>query len=244
MSEQSVEVRKQALNRGFAGLVVTHPQYASGWTRMLRILNLGAEGARPSGVMLFGEPGTGKTTMSRQLETHGNELCTGHQQRVIYATLNGSTALGSVYSSILDRMGDPSPESGTNPRKLQRLVAGLTAKKTDVLIIDEMQHLITHRLSGNANLREVTNALKSILDGGTTSLILAGLPEAKQLWEDDLQLRRRFLPPIELQDFAASDRSAWQDVIKEMVKCCAQVAVDRPSVPLGELADRMMLAAR
>lgn len=244
MSEQSVATRMQALNRGFAGLVVTHPQYASGWTKMLKILNLGRDGAAPSGVMLFGESGTGKTTMTRQLACQGNEPCTGHQQRVIYAPLKGSTSLGSVYANILEWMGDPSPDSGSNPRKLQRLTAGLTAKKTDVLIIDEMQHLITKRFDCNANLREVTNALKSILDGGTTSLILAGLPEAKQLWENDAQLRRRLLPPIELKNFAANDRSAWQDVIKEMVTCCGQVAVGRPQTPLGELADRMMLAAR
>lgn len=243
MSEQSAEARKQSLNRRFDELVVSHPLYANGWTRMLKILNLRRDGAKPSGLMLLGEAGTGKTTLSKHLEAHGNEHCTGYQQRVIYSPLNGSTALGSVYSSILDRMGDPSPESGTNPRKLQRLVAGLTAKKTDVLIIDETQHLITTRFNNNANLREVTNALKSILDNGTTSLILAGLPEAKQLWENDLQLRRRFLPPIEFKDFAANDRDAWREVVKQMVMCCIEVGIDKPTSTLGELSDRMMLAA-
>lgn len=242
MNEQSAQVKLQNLNQRFDGLVVSHPMYVSGWDRMLKILNLRRNGAKPSGLMLLGDPGTGKTTMSKHLEAHGNLHCTGFQQRVIYSSLNGSTALGSVYSSILDRMGDPSPESGTNPRKLQRLVAGLTAKKTDVLIIDETQHLITKRFGGNANLREVTNALKSILDNGTTSLILSGLPEARQLWEDDLQLRRRFLPPIEFKDFTLNENEAWRDVIRQMVMCCMEVGVDKPATSLGELSDRMMLA--
>lgn len=243
MNDQDAVSRVRELNAQFAELIVSHPQYTTGWKRVVKLLGLTGTGAKPSGMMLLGESGTGKSTMSKHLAAHGNQHCVGHQQRVIYATLNGSSALGSVYSSILDKMGDQAPEHGTNPRKLQRLVAGLTSKDTHVLIIDETQHLITKRFNGDANLREVTNALKSILDAGTTSLILAGLPEARALWADDPQLRRRFLPPVELRDFTPDDREAWRDVIKEMVGCCARVGIGKPEISLGELSDRMMLAS-
>lgn len=243
MNANPNQARLRDLNRRFAELVISHPQYTQGWKQMLKLLELRNSGAKPSGVMLLGESGTGKSTMGMHLVIHGNQHCSGHHQRVIHSTLNGSSALGSVYSSILDRMGDPAPEKGTNPRKLQRLVAGLAAKQTDVLIIDEIQHLITPRFNGDANLREVTNALKSILDGGITSLVLAGLPEAMSLWRNDEQLRRRFLPPIELRDFTPDDRNDWREVIKEMVGCCKEVGIEKPQTSLGELSDRMMLAA-
>ncbi len=108
-------------------------------------------------------------------------------------------------SSILDYFGDSYSSQGTEQKLKMRVKACFQRFQTDLLIIDEAQHL-NYR---NSERSDVTDSLKRLLDDGVVPIVFLGTEEARDLFTRNVQLGGRLLPPCDLKplDFRTpSDR--------------------------------------
>ena len=87
--------------------------------------------------------------------------------RIVLADTLGTVK--SVWSCILEGLGDPHYATGSEPLLKKRLRKALTREGIELIIIDEFNHVAEER---NAN--RVVNAIKNLLSAGWVSVVICG----------------------------------------------------------------------
>lgn len=144
--------------------------------------------------------GSGKSTsVAMYLEdVVGKEAFGKNHRPVVHVTLSSEATTKRLGSDILEEFGDPDPETGTAPQLMRRTYNALEVAETDVLVIDEIQHLI-HADTGQRTAWSVTETLKRMLIRGACPLVLMGTPEAKSVLLSNNQMKQRALEPVFLE---------------------------------------------
>lgn len=123
-----------------------------------------------------------------------------NQRRVLYFELPAKTTMGSFFTILLKRLGDPNPSEGTLDKRQDRAYTLLEALGVELIIIDEIDHLRKPVARSHANRTDamtVHNQLKELTNKGIP-VMFVGIPEAKEKLFDEQQLKNREMISLEL----------------------------------------------
>jgi hypothetical protein len=202
-SDRSVRVAKALA--ALKGIVLPYPRQQVLMAELdeLRLIGLETMGEPQNGLRLLSQTMSGKTVTARQYvrfvegQPHREE---GHRP-VLIVPLEVTGTPRSLFSSILTALGDDYSCTGTEQTLKKRVLKAFEIERTELLIIDEVQHL-NHRLTvGN----DVTDTLKRFLDDGVLPVAFLGTDAANDLFRRNPELNGRLaapcsLPPLDWND--------------------------------------------
>jgi hypothetical protein len=199
-------------------LYVAHPA-AEAATAEIRRLHAGCDaGLEGECMLLIGQTRSGKSTiLKRYTDRHPPSLDGDRDRRpVVYIDVPSRCTVKSLAETLLTRLGDRFPHKGSEPSMTERVLWYLQAQKTELLILDEFQHLIDRR-SQRVHY-DVANWVKQLLNRMQRPILLAGLPTAADVLDADRQLEwrcagTRQLAPFDWDD--ANDRQRFRGVLKK-----------------------------
>ena len=113
--------------------------------------------------------------------------------------LERTATLKKLLTSILDQFGDPHSTPGNELFLKRRVMAGVERFGTELLFVDEVQHL--NYRSGPKN--DVEDTLEGMLDAGVVPTVFLGTQDAGALVGRNLQLNGRLLPPCDFEPLRA-----------------------------------------
>lgn len=145
---------------------------------------------------------------------------------VIKIELERNSTSKKLMMSILNALGDPYSHHGNELTLKRRVLEYFKRFGVELLIVDEVQHL-NYR---NGLKSDVTDTLKVLLDTGVVPIAFLGTQEAKVLFERNLQLNGRLLPPCDLLPLD-SKRAGDRDLFARFVSRLDHVIVDQGILP-------------
>ncbi len=113
---------------------------------------------------------------------------------VIKIDLERHTTSKKLMILILEAFRDPYASYGNELTLKRRVLSCFERFGTELLIVDEVQHL-NYR---NGLRNDVTDTLKGMLDTGLVPIAFLGTDEALPMFKRNLQLNGRLLPPCDL----------------------------------------------
>lgn len=161
--------------------------------------------AEPECMLIEGDTGSGKTTMSRRHEQkHPRyESASGTVIPVLMATIPVPATPKSLVTKLLKKLGDPVAERGTIVTQTLRLHGLLKACRVQLIILDEFQHFQDR--DSKKILETISDWLKELLNETKIPIILMGMPNCGAVLEANSQLRRRFAIRESLEAFRWKD---------------------------------------
>ena len=194
-----------------------------------RLVGLGMN--KPSNLLILGESGAGKTTLSE-------EIVSMHQSRrirtdgilkipVIYCKVPAQASPLSVAREIMRALIKDFDPGGNLDRLTNSIIKLIRTCEVELILIDEVQELAEGR-SYNP-VRKAANWLKQLNERASTPLIFLGTGEAIELLSINEQLERRVAEAIDLADYDPSnpdDLSAFRNILLEIER---QLPFEKPS---------------
>lgn len=146
---------------------------------------------------MFARAGSGKTTIiNSYMNKVEDEPKLGNSRPVVCVNLSTNVTVKGFYQDVLIAFGDPNFSRGTQHQLEQRVYHYLNECGVELLIIDEVHHLIH---SETKKVRwDVAELFKNMLNAKACSIVLSGIEKARCLLIEDTQLARRACPPIRL----------------------------------------------
>ena len=175
----------------------------------------------PVNVLLTGAAGTGKTTTcnailrDRPRTVERREDAERAVVPAFYSLVPSPVTIRSVASSMLKALGDPAPNKGTAVDLTHRLGTLLEQCGTEVIMLDELQHLLKHDMGKSDNVKDW---LKTIINQFKVPVIVVGMPECAQIISKDEQLARRFPRHYRLSDlsFGGSKKGSFRRFLESL----------------------------
>lgn len=189
-------------------IIVTHPQYQEVYEELEEIHITSKGSVQASQLNICGRTGAGKTTIVRKyVEQFPRKLTdTGTIIPVLYVKVPPRLKTPKALASkILGQMGDLFANSGTDEELGRRIVQFVRDCQTEMIILDEFQHLID-RDTQNV-LATASDWLKLLTEELNTPVILCGLPESEAIFEYNEQIDGRYPRRIILEPFGFEDQS-------------------------------------
>jgi hypothetical protein len=125
----------------------------------------------------------------------GQEKLEKGQRPLMHVTLSAQATTKRLGSDILEAFEDPDFEQGVAEHLLRRAYNHLELAQTEVLVLDELQHLIRTDTT-RATAWSVTETIKRMLIRGVCPMILMGTQEARAVLLTNPQMKSRCLEPI------------------------------------------------
>jgi hypothetical protein len=195
--------------------------------------------------MLIGQSGSGKTTAIRELiKKHSGLITTDPSQEAceyIGLQVPSPATMKFVGAATLRALGYPYSGHKQGPAIWDQVKVQLKLRGTKFLGFDEAQDLA--RYQTDKERQSVVNTLKSLMENSVwpVGLVLSGMPDLKDIVNQDAQLARR-LDPIEIGRLhSIADTGAVIKIVKKYASR-AELKVDG-SVQNEAFAMRLMHAA-
>lgn len=155
------------------------------------------------GRLIVGESGVGKTTALNNAVQRlgGNVHALDHTQQktILVVPALARITLSTLSAQILDKLGLPAPPSrDTAAKRLGRAIDGMKRLGTNVLVIDEAQHLVSQRRNDETYV--TADGVKAIMNEGI-AVLLVGTKDATKLLDQNEQLRRRMCGAVTLTNW-------------------------------------------
>ncbi|TDK39253.1 hypothetical protein E2F50_03780 [Rhizobium deserti] len=154
--------------------------------------------------------------------TMDRQTIAARQKLVLHVTLSAKATIKTLASDILTAIGDPYAVTGTADNLLKRVYDNLRRCGTELVFIDEIQHL-SHRLaresgtttdrSGLRESLEVTDTLKNMMIKGVVPMMFVGIPEARHFIFNEEQLAQRCLKELQFDPANFSKEGERNDFI-------------------------------
>ncbi len=176
------------------------PEVAAATKSIERLRKYGQRSPSADCLLLTGESGTGKTSIIRRyLDRYpAQESDRGINQSVIYVEAPTRCRTKPLAEAILKQLDDAHPSRGTESEMVSRIVTQMAGQGTELLIIDEVNHVIAQSREATY---EAANFFKSLLNQAKCPILFAGKPEAFELLNRNEQLRRRSRGTIQLEPY-------------------------------------------
>lgn len=169
------------------------------------------------GMRVLAPTGSGKTTAANRyiemVERRRSRSSTSIP--VVKVNLERASTSKKLMISILDQFGDPFSTHGNELILKRRVFAYFQRFKTELLFVDEIQHLNARGGPGG----DVTDTLKGLLDGGLVPIVFMGTEDAHSLFTRNLQLNGRLLAPCDftpLQVNSQEDRTLFTGFVERL----------------------------
>lgn len=165
--------------------------------------------------MIVSEPtGAGKSAAANRLvamakQTAGTPPDKGAARRITLDTLG---TVKSVWSSILEGLGDPNYEKGNETLQRKRVKKALDREGVHVLILDEFNHV-----ADSSQGKRGANAIKNLLSDGWVSIIVMGTSEELDNMVDNDAFDRRMIksPGLPARTWK-NDSESWTKFLGEL----------------------------
>lgn len=159
------------------------------------------------GLLLQGPSGSGKTTLIQEFiySTFPNGRIPGQKLSALRVEIPSSPSKKNLAAAVLTALGDPfaTSRSHSAEAKFTRIVTLLKNLGTEIIILDEAQHLVDYKRN---NAYEAADWIKSLMNDAQITVILVGLKRTQGLLWANEQLRRRFSACVDY------DRFIWSSV--------------------------------
>ena len=162
---------------------------------------------------IVGESGTGKTSVLASFRDKHKPMrhSNGMEVPILYATVPSMPTVKSLATVMLEALGAPDSNQGTENERSRRLRVLMTETGTRMVMIDEFQHFIDR--GRQKIIHDVADWLKVLIDETRSTLVVAGLPSCKVVIDANEQLARRFLAAIRLPRFSWNDLRQREEFI-------------------------------
>ncbi len=222
-------------------VLVPHADYATGARRIRQVYRRMKNAEEAVCIALLGESRTGKTRLIKELAReyppvrHAEYL----EVPVLRVTTPSRPTVMGLQESMLQALGDPRFNIGTQCAKLTRLIKLLRAAKTRVVVADEFQHFVDKRSATVSH--DAADTLKIIVDEARVGLITAGLARSERVIRENEQLDGRFLAPIRLSRFDWNNKAQRKQFVGILVAFHRSISryVDMPDFGNQEMGFRI-----
>lgn len=191
----------------FQQIYIPYPPHIEFHQRCEYLVELGrATRGRPQkGMRVLAPSGSGKTaaTMAFIRKFEARTPRTEERVPLVFVPLERATTSKKLMSSILDFFGDDYSIHGNELALKRRVKACFERFHTDLLIIDEAQHL-NFRSSG---VNDATDSLKRLLDDGVVPIVFLGTENAKEFFTKNIQLGSRLIAPNDFEQLDVRNRT-------------------------------------
>ena len=181
--------------------------------------------SRNNNICLFGESGTGKTTMCNSIlkKYHKHTIIqNGFSINIVptfYTSLPSPITMKGCPINLLKELGVYSEKPNTQSLTFE-LLKLLNTAQTNLIILDEFDHLIK-----NENALTVRNWVKYLINNAKIPILLVGTPSFESLINADKQISSRFTMRRTLSNFPynpiQNDNTSMQNFIKSLTKTYA-----------------------
>ncbi len=179
-------------------LIIPHAPFVNARQAVLEALDEADHYADKSILPLIGPSRAGKTRLLEYiLNAYGSE-----PRCLIRTSLPRSERKKAMLMKILEALGDPMWDCGTDDKMQIRLIGLLRDLGIKYLIADEFQHCVSTR--GAINYA-VADLFKVLLDEAQVTIIAAGLERTADVLSSNEQLEGRCLPAVHLPRFDWND---------------------------------------
>lgn len=214
MAKQSDNPIK-TLNQAIIGRCIPHGNFKKALDRSMELMELRDMGMPGSGILVYGNSGVGKTTLTKAVLKQGTKIY--GEDSVIRTQLTTNSTVKGMFSELLVGFGDPLAKQSNTKDLERRLVSTISERQCRLIIIDEVQHLIPGGNPSKKTIDNILNAFK-ILDETGVSFLLSGMETMMFLWNADPQIRSRFQTQYYLSHFVyPTDRRSWRAVVKKYI---------------------------
>jgi hypothetical protein len=225
-------------------MLIPHAAFVDARRRIEQCYAFAVAKREAEGLAIVGESGTGKTSVLTNFREkyppkRGSD---GMEVPVLCASVPSAPTVKSLAGVMLAALGAPDCERGTENEKSRRLRVLMKTTGTRMVMIDEFQHFYdrgTRRI-----MHHVADWLKLLIDDTRSTLVVAGLPSCTAVIDQNEQLARRFLGPVQLTRFQWNDaehRGQFSGILKAYYKEIAQ-EYDLPDLSSEQMAFRVYLA--
>jgi len=188
------------------------PDFDMAYRRISRIHSRSLSGNQPHHLMILGPSGAGKSSVLEEYVRYFPVTEEPEQRRipVLRVEIKSSPTVRSLAEDILKAMGVPMAYKGTVNEKTDRVISSLQKLKVELLMLDEVQHLLgANKRSFGSN--DETEWLKTLLNQINIPVVLAGLPYGRALLSTNEQLRRRLEGVRNLNPFSVEGEDSAAD---------------------------------
>jgi hypothetical protein len=205
-------------------IVIPHTAFADAQRQIEQCFTFSA-GQGAQGLAIVGESGTGKTSLLESFESRHEPIRRGDGMEVpvLRATVPSGPTVKSLAGKLLEALNAPDPERGTENEKSRRL--RVLMKKAGMVMIDEFQHFYDR--GKRQIMHNVADWLKVLIDDTRTTLVVAGLRSCRNVIDENEQLARRFLAPIQLPRFSWTDVGQRGQFISILTAFHREIAKER-----------------
>lgn len=214
----------------FRSVYIPYPVHTDFQSRCDYLQKLGVRTRHKAqmGMRVLAPTGSGKTTAAdRYIEiVERRRPRTPTSIPVVKVNLERASTSKKLMISILDEFGDPFSMHGNELILKRRVFSYFQRFKTELLFVDEVQHLNVRGGAGG----DVTDTLKGLLDGGLVPIVFMGTEDARSLFTRNLQLNGRLLAPCDftpLKVTSAADRLLFSGFVERLER----VLVDEGILP-------------
>lgn len=229
----------------FQNICIPHPQLKQIGRRFdeMREMVRATRGKQQKGGRILGPSGAGKSTIvktyiaSQSVASAGPEM----NRPLVYVMPPTACTTKGLMESILMALGDPFASKGTENALRQRVNTYLTQLKTELVFIDEIQHLVGK--AGDKTTWRVTESLKLLLDDGAAAFVFLGVEEAMEIFDRNSQLKNRMLKPNDMGPISANDDDQF-NIFKGFVGLLRREMINRGVITADsvDLLDSMVIA--
>lgn len=182
-------------------ILVPHTAFMQATTKVEQCIKSVDGKNEPICLALVGESRTGKSRVQEYIETAYPivRLDDGLSVPVFRVSTPSMPTVMGLVEIMLEAMGDPKFDKGTERVKTIRLRKLLRKARTKMVILDEFQHFYdkgSHKI-----WHSVADWLKILVDQTKIALVVGGLPSCKAVINQNEQLKGRFLAPVMMPRF-------------------------------------------
>ena len=195
---------------------VEMPHLKAAKRQVQRLIRTGTGGHERKAMLILGPTGIGKTMLLNHIfgieKYRAFRTPEGLVSPVIRIDARPNSTTKGIAELLLQELGDNRPSRGTEHDMILRVIKLLHKEKTQLIIIDEAQCLVSRAYAAS-------DLLKHLLNQASCPILLVGLESTEQLRTSNRQFRDRCLPTIRLPAFDYTDktqRAQWRGLLKKL----------------------------
>lgn len=221
------EIREKLVK--FKETFVFHREVLDNWEKLKQLYHYGAMPGGSTQVTLTGPSRTGKSELlsvftKMMNREYGDDYLTSgvvpdvqfKSVPVLYVETPSKATLKTLASATLtELLGCHVSTRESEASLVSRVRKSLNYHQTRVLIFDEFQHLTNHgQLHSRSGHSPAADFIKTLLNSGETSIVLAGMPEVRGVIKGDKQVLNRGWQNLTLDRFCLGDKKSHTRFVK------------------------------
>lgn len=187
-----------------------------------------------SGLMLLGEPGTGKTTFANRTMSRYSRVVTANQTFIpaVYMRIPTTVTPKGMGEALLLALKDPN-QNGNGKQLLHRAIILMRKCRVRILMIDDFQDISARRIKG---ITDIGDWIRILIDATPCLVIAMGTPSAAVVRDSSDQVRKRIQATAHFLPFlgSLSDPEKWKEQKENLKKWFALLKSLDDGLPLAK----------